>query len=1055
MRYTYSVRTRRENSPNYCRIVTSIFRWTNYFIVQLKLDATFLISISILLSTPLFAATRIKTVEFNYGSWYGNNVPNGIAWSPPYIPIDLPESGITIKNAFLEFGCISIDNVDTTGIDISFDQNTTATNVRDVIGAGLYIQDSGEAYTIKARCDVTNVIAGASWPGAFNFASKVVITGPPTNSHTLKLYITYEYDDTSTAQLKTVRFPLFSGTNTASYEAQQSLGINPSFTYNAELADGSLSDVVQAWFEITGYRQKTNGSVYTQIAGAAADSTMTLTDGGLADSFEFFYLSSTGIPSGFDINTNSTVQVFNTGFAVNYLGGEVVVTYKFSKDAGTKTKTVKYFLGQGTLVSTAYTHFRDIFLNETGITIKRLYARLISTLDSATAGSANFGYSVGSSPSTERSYSGQATAAQVSGFTIFLDIGQYASSWVNGSSVTVTTPANAALGGTGAELIVTYDYTAEGKYTENYCVLAGQSIDEVAANTWTSGTTADGVFHLYFPDPETPVGRKDLRTQGAYIELNGMSSDGVITGDSNASQALNTTASNVQTVYLRTATEDYGFNCFYENQGQISTETVTLGCTSYHRLTGDPTSFTAKTNITYDYTPCPSTPTALIQYKTDDVTIIPLSKWTNQSSIILKGTIKSKFSGDTITLKVENKPLSTAFNGTTTNSGFVQNYTGTDIVSSVTVSGLTTGTSYHWQASVTGIAGTSTFVSFGGNAESAIDYGVDLNAPSQPNLSLPIDNFATNYQTPKFSWATSSDAGGSFLANYEILISTDINFGVINYTATPTGTEVVPTALSEYKYFWKVRAKDNAENWCLYSDTRAVIIDITAPPKPATLSLPLDNLTTNYQTPFFDWSDETDVGPAGTECYQLWVATSTDFTTVTYSTSPVLSQVTSELLAQNTYWWKVRTKDKAGNYSGWTSTRTFLLDITAPDYPTLTSPADNFTTNYALITFKWIAVTSDPGNSGVSNYEIRVSTADNFYPVVYSSSPVGIEVSTTLAQNKYYWNVRTFDKAGNYSNYCPYWSVILDTTPPRVEDLQTGDDTWQATDPGAIYNIKI
>ena len=121
------------------------------------------------------------------------------------------------------------------------------------------------------------------------------------------------------------------------------------------------------------------------------------------------------------------------------------------------------------------------------------------------------------------------------------------------------------------------------------------------------------------------------------------------------------------------------------------------------------------------------------QFKTGG-TALALGAWTNQTSIVLKFTLVDATPVDTLTPEVEIKPVGTAFNGAGLVVGTAVASTGAPVQGVVSVTGLVNGSQYHWRARTRDAAGqTSGWASFGGNAETARDVGVDT--PRRPARS--------------------------------------------------------------------------------------------------------------------------------------------------------------------------------------------------------------------------------------------------------------------------------------------------------------------------------
>jgi len=186
------------------------------------------------------------------------------------------------------------------------------------------------------------------------------------------------------------------------------------------------------------------------------------------------------------------------------------------------------------------------------------------------------------------------------------------------------------------------------------------------------------------------------------------------------------------------------------------------------------------------------------------------------------------------------------------------------------------------------------------------------------------------------------------------------------------------------------------------------VVDFTPPAIPS-LVLPTNGFVTNNQTPQFIWRSVTDG-----DTYNLVVNTGksvidirTHDTTYTPSTN----------LTEGNYLWKIRAKDAAGNWSNFTTERTFTIDITGPLAPALVLPANSSTISDPTPTFFWNSVAdADLYNLTVNSGKsvIDISTTDTNY------TPV-----TNLAQGDYLWKVRAQDATGNWGDYSSDWNFTL------------------------------
>jgi len=121
---------------------------------------------------------------------------------------------------------------------------------------------------------------------------------------------------------------------------------------------------------------------------------------------------------------------------------------------------------------------------------------------------------------------------------------------------------------------------------------------------------------------------------------------------------------------------------------------------------------------------------SLQQLRTTGLANIPVGGFTPETQVSCRGTVTA--SSGTLGLEVEMKPLGTAFTGTGTVSSATTFASGSAIT--LNVPGLTDQTSYHWRArAISGTLLPSPWVSFGANAEGAVDFSVDGSTTNPPS----------------------------------------------------------------------------------------------------------------------------------------------------------------------------------------------------------------------------------------------------------------------------------------------------------------------------------
>ncbi|MFH1369183.1 MAG: S26 family signal peptidase, partial [Elusimicrobiota bacterium] len=858
---------------NISNLAFKLGRKLKSFVLSFRfLSLLFLTSVFLLPSpVSLYAVVRVKTVEWNFGSYYSaNSIASGSPWTPPYITVNLPDAIATspIKNAYLEIEYLTTTNkgASTTNIDVFFSTGTAAGGPVDSIGGGNIPSTSRETDLLNIKVDVTSKIA--YWSSqAYSMA--VSITGPTSNMHSAKLYITYYYDDdpaVKATQIKTVRFPLFSNSangisGVASSESQLTLGAT--FTYYAEIPETGAS-IKQAWFEIRGLNQASgstnNGFINCNILTFGKEAMMTFS-GVNTDSYRYRYLTSTGIPAGFSTTGMQSLNVSLSGNAAsNVLGGEVVITYEFPASAGTKLKTVSYFLCQSSDTAGSPVDFTvPTFLREVGITIKRIYAFIRGSYDSTSSYSLPINSKIAGNSLTSRSYPLIITNVINSGFELYHDMSEGRSYWVDGSTVNISWTDSSALGSLGMELVITYTYTSEGKFTDFYRVFAGQTPFQQAA-----GATYDSSFSVFFPDPETPVGIKTLRS--AFLTANFIQGNTSVSQDPGTTVNVNSAAGEARMSYHNSLTENFQAGVVYDFTKRISPSSTTA--TANYSLNSDPYNVSGAANILYGYMPVPIIPASLAQYKSDGATAVQTGGFTNENGARFKFTMSSRFSGDVLYPVIEIKPAISSFDGLNLSTGAPQAYSGSPLNADIFVS--TGQQQYQWRASVYGTGGRSSWVNY--STPGTTHFGIDLSSPAAPALSNPLSGAATNYSTPRFTWQSVSDTGGSGTKDYLLQISTSSNFIPVYMSSQTALTSARTSQITQKLYWWRVCANDNAGNTGVFSSTWTVIVDTTPPTAVSTLNNPINNYTTNQMTLSFSWAGVTDL-PAGVTTYTLQIST--------------------------------------------------------------------------------------------------------------------------------------------------------------------------------------
>jgi len=278
---------------------------------------------------------------------------------------------------------------------------------------------------------------------------------------------------------------------------------------------------------------------------------------------------------------------------------------------------------------------------------------------------------------------------------------------------------------------------------------------------------------------------------------------------------------------------------------------------------------------------------------------------------------------------------------------------------------------------------------------------LDTTPPSIPNLVTPEDSILTNTSTIQFVWNKSTDTI-SGVSNYTFMLTNTTSTWATNLILTSTNFTL---SLADGTNLWKVQAMDNVKHKSSWSSTNSLSID-TTPPSIPNLVTPADSILTNTNTIQFVWNKSTDT-ISGVSNYTFMLTN----TTSTWATNLILASTNLTLsLSDGTNLWKVRSSDKFGIFSVWSSTNKFVIDTVAPS-STLISPVDNFTNGVLPCSFVW---TASDGLSGIMLSRIDIDTDNNLgngFEIQKTNFSPYTNVFSGNSTN--HWKIWVKDMAGN------------------------------------------
>ncbi|MEW6536893.1 MAG: FG-GAP-like repeat-containing protein, partial [Candidatus Auribacterota bacterium] len=341
-------------------------------------------------------------------------------------------------------------------------------------------------------------------------------------------------------------------------------------------------------------------------------------------------------------------------------------------------------------------------------------------------------------------------------------------------------------------------------------------------------------------------------------------------------------------------------------------------------------------------------------------------------------------------------------------------------------------------------------------------------APGDDGITGPIVDgryeikYATTAITDENNWNS---------ATYQILWSTDTSPG-------NTETKIVTGLTNGTTYYFAIKTRDENENNWSNIDTTATEPQTTpsnTAPSAFSLSSPANGSVVSAIPFAFDWADATDSNPSDIVKYELWYSTLSNFSVSASSAGLSASNysVTSALIENATYWWKVKAYD-LDNAETWSTQTWSIMVSTAAEPPvafSLTSPSSAQQFSTTTVTLDW-SDSSDPDPNSSITYTLYYSTYSNFSTstTVSSLTTSQQQLSNLDEGTTYYWKVVAVDNTGlktNSTQQSWYFYIKNFTPPQRLTQSQISADdvlsdtggkanvSWNYTPPPDIAGYRI
>lgn len=180
-----------------------------------------------------------------------------------------------------------------------------------------------------------------------------------------------------------------------------------------------------------------------------------------------------------------------------------------------------------------------------------------------------------------------------------------------------------------------------------------------------------------------------------------------------------------------------------------------------------------------------------------------------------------------------------------------------------------------------------------------------------PTLLIPANNLNTNISAQKLSWQTIIGA-----TKYIVQIVDTDDILIMNDTISDSN---ITFTYPEGQYNWRVRASNGTEQ-TLFT-TRSILVDYTVPNTP-TLSSPVDKSTTTDKSICFKWNRTPISGSIEKDSLYIYK----DSALTSLNLKKETSSSATLPLDSGTYYWFVKSFDKAGNTSDKSTVFSFTIN---------------------------------------------------------------------------------------------------------------------------------
>lgn len=276
-------------------------------------------------------------------------------------------------------------------------------------------------------------------------------------------------------------------------------------------------------------------------------------------------------------------------------------------------------------------------------------------------------------------------------------------------------------------------------------------------------------------------------------------------------------------------------------------------------------------------------------------------------------------------------------------------------------------------------------------------------------LIAPVEGTEFYSTSITFNWELVEDA-----TEYRIQIAKpDFNNTMQIVADNIIETNSFTTQLNIGEYEWRVQALNSGYETAYTTRSLTIVSNDAFQDNSVALTTPEDNLITNNASQNLIWQSV-----IGATNYDVQIVESTS-STILYE-EQVSNTFLNYTFPEGNFEWRVRATN--GSENTLYSSRSIVVDITAPNTPTLNFPEDESSSSESEVTFNW---SRTPIDGSTEQDSIFIYSDEQLTNLVYEGIETSPYTTTTLSDGTYYWYVESFDEAGNISQQSTVYSFTL------------------------------